>query len=252
MLENITTPLLFSYLLVFCRVGTVIMLLPGLSEGYIAPRARLILALGLSLAIIPAITSKMPAFPASAILFFILVAKEIMVGFFIGSVVKILFSSLHTAGIIIATQSGLASAMLFDPSQGEQGSSIGVFLIFLGIMVIMAGDVHHLFIRAIVDSYSLFLPTADLSIGGFADLVTKTLASGFSVAVRISSPVIVIGLVIYLGGGIIGRLMPQMQVFFIMIPVQILLGFAMLMLAISTGLTWFTGYYTDTVGNFLQ
>lgn len=252
MLDTITTPVLFSYLLIFCRVGATIMLLPGLSEGYIAPRARLFVALGLSLAIIPLLLDAMPALPESGVLFFLLIAKEMMVGLFIGAVIKILFASLHTAGIIIATQTGLASAMLFDPSQGEQGSSIGIFLTFIGIMLIFASNLHHVFIRAIVDSYVLFPPKGDLMIGGFSDLISKTMANSLSVATRISSPIIVIGLIIYLGGGIIGRLMPQMQVFYIMVPVQVILGFSMLMLAISTGLTWFMNYYTDTIKNFLN
>lgn len=228
------------------------MMLPGLSEGYMSPRARLVISLGLSLSIIPIVINQMPPLPASAILLAIFVAKEIMVGLFIGTVIKTLFASLHTAGVIIAMESGLASAMLFDPSQGEQGSSIGVFLIFTGIMAVFAADIHHVFIKGIVDSYTLFNPAEFLPIGGFSELVMQTVAKGFEVAVRISSPVIVITLIVYLGGAIIGRLMPQMQVFFVLIPVQILLGFAMLMLAISTGLTWFLNYYSDTVSNFIK
>ena len=121
MLENITTPLLFSYLLVFCRVGAAIMLLPGMSEGYITPRARMVVALGLSLAIIPIVMEQMPALPESGIQFFILIAKEILVGAFIGVVIKILFASLHVAGMVISMQTSLASAMMFDPTQGVQG-----------------------------------------------------------------------------------------------------------------------------------
>lgn len=252
MLENITTPLLFTYLLVFCRVGTTIMLLPGLSEGYIAPRARLILALGLSLAIIPTIQPLMPVMPTSGVEFFLLIAKEILVGAFIGTVVKVLFSALHVAGMVIATQTGLAAAMMFDPTQGEQNSAIGMFLMLLGIMIIFAGDIHHLFIMSIVDSYSLFPPMDELPMGGFSDLVSKTASTAFSMGVRISAPVIVIGLVIYLGGGVMGRLMPQMQVFFVLTPIQILLGFSMLILTLSTGMMWFMSYYTDTVANFLR
>lgn len=252
MLENFTTPLIFSYLLVFCRVGATMMLLPGLSEGYLAPRARLYLALGLSITIIPLLLDKMPPFPESGLLFFILIAKEILIGVFLGVIIKILFSALHIAGMIIATQTGLASAMLFDPTQGEQGSSIGAFLLLTGIMLVFATNLHHVFIKAIIDSYILFTPTATLPVEGFVNLVTKTVAEGFSIAVRISAPAIVIGLIIYLGGGIIGRLMPQIQVFFIMTPIQIIVGFVMLLLALSSGLTWFMNYYADIVQNFLQ
>jgi flagellar biosynthetic protein FliR len=228
------------------------MLLPGLSEGYMSPRARLYIALGICLAIIPMLLDKMPPMPDSAVKLFLLVAKEIMVGVFIGAVIKILFATLSTAGAIIASQTGLGSAMLFDPSQSEQGSAISVFLGITGIMLIFAGNLHHIFIRAIVDSYSLFPPLEAMPMGGFTDLITKTTADSFSIAIRISSPVIVIGLVIYLGGGIIGRLMPQIQVFFIMTPVQILLGFSMFLMALSTGLTWFMNYYSDTLQHFLN
>lgn len=252
MLDQITTPLLFSYLLIFCRLGAAIMLLPGLSEGYITPRARLFFALGLSLIIIPLMLDKMPPLPESVSLFFMLVAKEIIIGAFIGTVMKTIFSTLHTAGIIIASQSGLASAMFFDPSQGEQGASMGLFLTLSGIMVIFASNLHHLFIQGLVDSYALFPPSSPLPIDGFSDLTAKTLSNSFSMAARISSPIIVIGLVTYIGGGIMGRLMPQMQVFFIITPLQILLGFFILMLIISTGLSWFISSYSDLIRNFLN
>ncbi len=252
MLEEITTPLVFTYLLIFCRIGSVFIMLPGVAEGYVLPRARLILALGLSLTLLPILGKNFPPIPTSAIALALLIGKEVLIGLFIGSIVRIIFSALHTAGIIIATQTGLASAMLFDPTQGEQSSSIGVFLTMCGLMLVFTTNLHHLFILGIVESYNLFLPVQSLNIEDMTHLVSKTTVESFNIAVKISAPILVIGIIVYLGSGIISWLMPQILVFFIITPIQILLGFFIFMLLASQTLTWFTNYYAEIISNFIK
>lgn len=251
MLEQLTNDAVYDYLLIFCRMGGAIMLLPALSESYASPRARIVIALGLSMVITPIAREYLPAMPLSSMHLFLIMTKEILVGVFIGSVAKIILSAMHVAGMIISYQLGIASGMLFDPAQGSQGAIVGTFLTFLTILLIFTTGLHHVFIHGVVDSYSVFPPKEALPMDQFTEMIAQTVSSAFMIGTKIASPQIVVGLVLYLSAGVMGRLMPQMQVFFVMIPVQILLGFFVLMLTLSSILLWFVEYYRETMMMFV-
>lgn len=252
MLEQLTTPLLFSYFLVFCRVGAGIMMMPGVGEANISSQARLLVGLLISGLLAPVVTPQLPPVPSSIGAIFLVLGSEIIIGVFIGTIARILMSAMHTAGMIIAYLMGLSAASLFDPTVREQSSLPGVFLMMLATVLIVITDLHHLFFRALADSYSLFVPMEPLPLGGFADMVAHTVGGTFLIAVQISAPHIIVGLLIYLASGVMGRLMPQMQVFFVMTPVQLLAGFFLLMTTLSAVMLWFTNYYSEVLGGLLQ
>ncbi len=217
-----------------------------------SPKARLVLALGLTIIVEPVVQSSLPAVPSSILALFLIIAGEITIGLLIGTMAKVIFSSIHVAGTITSFQMGLSAATLFDPSQKEQGALVGVFLSMLAILLIFATNMHHLFLQGLVESYDVFAPGKEIPFGGFADLLSKTLSSSFLMGVKIAAPQIVIGLVLYLGAGVMSRLMPQMQVFFIMMPVQIGIGFFVLMITLSACMMWFLDYYGDVMSEFIK
>jgi flagellar biosynthetic protein FliR len=252
MFDHITAATVFSYILVFCRIGSGMMLLPGISESYISPKARLVAALGLTGAVVPIIQPTLPALPESVISLVLLLTGEIIIGVLIGSIAKILLSTVQIAGDIISYQMGLSSAMMFDPSQGAQGAMISAFMSVLALMLVLSTNLHHIFLTGLVDSYTLFSPTAAINSGDMTELIENTVSGSFMMGVKIASPLIIIGLIINLGAGIMGRLMPQMQVFFIMMPLQIALGFFIFMITLSGGMMWFMDYYAEVMGNFVN
>ena len=252
MFDEITISLVFAYMLVLCRIGAAISMLPTMSEGYMFSRARLYIALGLSVIIAPAVNPLLPQMPISITSLVLLAAGEILIGFTIGAIAKITLSSLHVAGSVISYQSGLAAATIFDPNQGGQSSLISGFLTMVAIMLIFATNLHHIFLYGLVDSYHLFTPGEAPPLGDFANLVTKTVAGSFLVGMKFAAPQIIIGLILYLGAGIMSRLMPQMQVFFVLMPVQIFLGFFVLMITLSVGMMWFIDNYSDTMAIFIK
>src|SRR3712207_1162928 len=147
-----------AFMLTFARVGTLVMLMPGIGEQMIPPRARLGLALLLSLVLFPLTRTLLPAGGAPASVVGVLIG-EIAVGFVLGLSARMVLAALQTAGNIVAQQLGLAFAMTVDPAMGGQQAAIGNFLTLLGITLIFAADLHHLAITAIRDSYA-FLPPA--------------------------------------------------------------------------------------------
>ena len=243
MLADLVQADLFVFLMVFARIGAAVMLIPGFGEAFIPPRMRLMIAVGITLVVAPVVSSSIPPLPASPIALFLALAGETIVGLFIGSVARILFFSLQTGGMIVAYQVGLANALVADPTAAAQGALISAFLGILGVLIIFESGLHYLLLQAVVDSYHLFVPGHLPPLDDFSNAVARVVADSFDLAMRIAAPFIVVGLVFYLGLGLLGRLMPQIQVFFIVLPLQIALGLIVLGLTVTAAMTWFVGAY---------
>ncbi|HEX7197948.1 MAG TPA: flagellar biosynthetic protein FliR, partial [Dongiaceae bacterium] len=116
---------------------------------------------------------------------------------------------------------------------------VGNFLAMLGVTLIFATDMHHLVIAATNDSYRLFAPGAIPFIGDVAALTTRTVANAFRIGIQLSAPFLVFGLLFNLGLGVLARLMPQMQVFFVGLPLSIMLGLLILVVVLGPMMTVF-------------
>lgn len=252
MLDQFLSAGLFAYMLVFARIGAAITLLPGFGEAYVSPRIRLSVALVIALVVTPLVAGQLPQLPGSVWSMFLLIFAEVVIGLLFGSIARLLVTGLQTAGMIIAFQTSLASALINDPASAQQGSIIGNFFIAMGVLLIFMTDMHHMLLGGLVDSYSLFTPGVMPPAGDMAEMITRVIAASFNTAMQISAPYIVIGLVFYLGLGLLARLMPQVQVFFIAIPVQLALGFLVMAMTLSAGMIWFLGAFeTAFVGLLL-
>ena len=106
-----------------------------------------------------------------------------------------------------------------------------------------ATDMHHLVIAALNDSYTIFSPGELMPSGDVAALATRTFATAFKIGIQLSAPFLVFGLVFNLGLGVLSRLMPQMQVFFVGVPLSILVGFLILLLVIGAMMGTFLDYF---------
>jgi flagellar biosynthetic protein FliR len=251
MLDQFLSAGLFAYMLVFARIGAAITLLPGFGEAYVSPRIRLSVALVIALVVTPLVAGQLPELPGSVWSMFLLIFAEVVIGLLFGSIARLLVTGLQTAGMIIAFQTSLASALINDPASAQQGSIIGNFFIAMGVLLIFMTDMHHMLLGGLVDSYSLFTPGVMPPAGDMAEMITRVIAVSFNTAMQISAPYIVIGLVFYLGLGLLARLMPQVQVFFIAVPLQILLSFVVMLLTISAAMMWFLDRFDAIMGGFL-
>jgi flagellar biosynthetic protein FliR len=236
-----------AFMLTFARVGTMVMLMPGIGEQLITPRARLAFALLLSLVLVPLTRPLLPAGGAPASVVTVLIG-EIAVGLLIGLAVRMVIGALQTAGTIVAQQLGLAFAMSVDPAMGGQQAAIGNLLTLLGITLIFAADLHHLAIAAIRDSYVLLPPAGFPATGDAAELAIRATGRGFALAVQIAAPFIAFAILFNLGLGVLSRLMPQLQVFFLAMPATILLG--MLVLLATVGVMM--GVFVEDLGAFIK
>lgn len=251
MLEQFLVTELFAFLMVFARLGSAMMLLPGIGEAYVSARARLLLALTVGLVVTPIAQPLMPPLPGSPLGLTILLFGEITIGVFMGLLSRILISAMHTAGMIIAFQSGLAAAMMFDMNAGTQGSPFGNLLSLAAVMLLFALDLHHVMLVGVADSYTLFAPATYPPAGDFAMMAAQIVSSIFAIALAFAAPHIVVGLLVYLGAGVLARLMPAMQVFFVIMPAQILASFFILMVTVSGGMLMYMSFFEDMLTGFL-
>ena len=235
------------FMLTFARVGTLVMLLPGIGDRMIPTQMRLGFAVLLSLVLFPVTRGILPPIGAPATTIGILIG-EIAIGAVIGLTTRMIITALQTAGTIVSQQLGLSYATTVDPAFGGQDAAIGNFLNLLGLTLIFATDLHHVAIAAIGDSYAVLPPAGIPETGDIAKLGVATLARGFSLAVQVSAPFIVFGVLFNLGLGVLSRLMPQIQVFFVGVPITIIIG--MLVLVAVLGLMM--NLYLADVGHILS
>jgi flagellar biosynthetic protein FliR len=231
-----------AYMLAFARIGTMIMLLPGLGELSVPPRVRLTVALVLTAVIMPLHRNTYDIDLRSAGPVLAMLGQELFVGAVLGLTARLTISALQVAGTVIAQQMGLGFVTAVDPTQGQQGVLVGNFLSVLGITLIFAFDLHHLVIGALNDSYTLFRPGDVPVIGDVAALLSRTVASAFRIGVQLAAPFLVFGLLFNLGLGVLSRLMPQMQVFFVGMPLSILIGFVILFVVVGAMMMTFIDY----------
>ncbi len=237
-----------TFMLVFARIGTMLMLLPGLGELSVPVRLRLSAALLLAAVVLPlhqgAYQIDLKSFgPLIGML-----GEELFVGAVLGLAARLTISALQIAGSIVAQQMGLAFVTAVDPTEREQSVIVANFLTMLGVTLIFAVDLHHLVIAALNDSYRLFAPGEVPLLGDVAALTTRTVAAAFRIGLQLSAPFLVFGLLFNLGLGILSRLMPQMQVFFVGLPLSILIGFLILLLVLGAMMATFLGEVGHVLG----
>jgi len=237
-----------AFLLIFARTGTMVMLLPGLGEQNISTRLRLTIALILAAVLLPLHREAYQIDTSALAPTIVLLVEEIFIGAVLGMTARLTISALDVAGSVIAQQLGLGFVTAVDPTQGEQGAIVGNFLTMLGITLFFATDMHYLVIAALNDSYSLFAPGEVPATGDVAALVTKTVSGAFRIGIQLSAPFLAFGLLFNLGLGVLSRLMPQMQVFFVALPASILIGFLFLILVLGTMM----GLFLDYAGGVLH
>ncbi len=241
-----------ALMLTFVRVGTAVMIMPGLGDSFIPEKIRLHIALALSIALFPLTMKYMPVPVPGTFMLLSLVIMEFVVGLFFGTVARIFMTALDTAGMVISTSSGLGNAQLFNPSLAMQGSLVGAFLSMTGVLILFETNLHHLLIGGLVESYEMFPVGGVPDAGSMAELMARTVASAFAIGVKIGAPFIVLTLVIYVGMGVLSRLMPQVQVFMLAMPLQILLSLITMMLTLSAIFLYWAAQFEEGMVFFLK
>ena len=145
----------------------------------------------------------------------------------------------------------MANALIQDPIAEQQSSTIAGFLLTTGVVLVFVVDLHHVMIMAIADSYTLFEPGRALPMEDITFVMARKVADSFALGLKLASPFVIVGLTYYIGLGLLGRLMPQLQVFFFGLPFQIGLQIWVLTVTVSGILVVFLRNFEEGYQDFI-
>ena len=218
--------------------------MPGFGDLHIPFRMRMMIAVGVASAF--ALTLKVPNYPISSSYMGAMLISEYLTGTFLGLTLKIFLSALETAGTIMSQSIGISNALVPNLVDNDQTSILSSFFMLSGVTFIFVFDLHHLILWGVYNSYEL-IPIGTLNIlQDKALLITHSVNESFSYALKFSMPFFIFGNIIYLGMGILNKLIPQIQVFFLSLPIQILVGLIILMFSVSFILRSFLEYFSQS------
>ena len=216
--------------------------LPGFGDGFVNSRVRLFIILGLTLVITPPLAESLTQALIGSPHSMLLLVGEFIVGLFIGFMGKVVMSALEVAGTVIGFQMSLANAFVFNPNQANQGNVIGVFLGMTALVLIFVLDLHHYMIIGLYQSYDIVTPGHMLPFESFSSIMTEVVSRAFLVAAKLAAPFIILGTTVVLALGLLNRLMPQVQVYFISQPFVIGVGFFVLAVTVGSILNTFLDF----------
>jgi flagellar biosynthesis protein FliR len=240
-----------AFMLVFARVAAMVMVLPALGQSNIPVRIKIAIAVLLTLIILPLHRTAYTIDMSSMAPLLVSMLHEIIIGVVLGATAQVAMSALQVAGSVIAQQLGLGFVTAVDPTQGQQGVVIGNFLTMLGVTLLFATDSHHLIIAALNDSYTIFSPGDVVPSGDVAELATRAFSAAFKIGMQLSAPFLVFGLVFNIGLGVLARLMPQMQVYFVGVPLSILTGFLIFAAVLAAMMGTFLDYFVSVMHDLI-
>jgi len=170
----------------------------------------------------------------------------------LGTLMRALLFTLLTTGEIISLQTTLSFSQTANPAQAQPSTSVATFLAMFGLVMIWATNTHHLFIRAMVDSYQIFSPTKGVMLADALTFMIQTVTKSFILALQMASPVIVFALVFNIATGFVGRIMPNFPVFFAATPLSVLFGLSIMALSLgATGMV-FIDHYQEFLAIFIR
>ncbi|MEN3792698.1 flagellar biosynthetic protein FliR [Fulvimarina sp. MAC3] len=210
---------IFAHFLIFCRIGTCLMLLPGYSSNRIPTQVRLFLGFAISLALSPLLLPEIEPLVVGATDAgrLKLIFSEVMIGFFIGLLGRCFLIALSFFGYVIANAIGMGQ-QLGPVYEDAPDPVIGTMITITATTLIFVTNLHAEIARALVDSYNA-LPASD-GFGVQASLISLTdnLKLTFVLGLRIASPFVLYAVVVNFAIGLANKLTPQIPVYFISLP----------------------------------
>lgn len=214
--------------LIFIRISATFVSAPVFGSKVIPLLAKLFLALVVSYIIFLTIDTSYLADVPTGWMLVIFAIKEALTGLTIGFMMQFVFYGISYAGTLIGFDMGLNTAEVFNPNEEINGNVIGEVLYYGALLVFFLINGHHYLISSLKYSFSV-VPVGEFSITqAVHSMIIKSASSVFIIAVKIASPIIVSFFLVHIAEGIISRLIPQMQVFFVTQPLKIGLGLVIL------------------------
>ncbi len=217
------------FLIVFIRTSGIFVFSPLFNSENIPN----VFKVGLSLALSGLITLTLPSsIDLSNQILLILIFKELMVGIIIGFIAYIFFTAFYVMGQIIDMKIGFSMVSVVDPQSKIQVPLTGNLFYMLAFLLLLGINGHHVIIHSLIDSFTL------IPIGTFVyseevfQIILKAFISSFEIGFKLSTPIIAVIFLTDIVLGVLARTIPQMNVFVVGMPLKILIGVFILMIAL--------------------
>lgn len=220
------------FLLVLLRVSALLIVAPIFGHRNYLARAKVGLAVMVSLVIFPLVADQGLAVPEGIFPYAFMMIREVIMGLVLGFAVLLMFVGIQFAGQLAGLQMGFGIVNVIDPQSSEQVSIIGQFLNILAILIMLSVDGHHMILRGLASSFDA-VPLGQVAIK--APMMSKLIAltsQVFVIAIKISAPILIALFMVSVALGVLARTVPQMNVFIVGFPVQIAVGMGAMMMAL--------------------
>ena len=216
------------FMLVLSRVAGIFAALPVFGGRRMPLRIKAVTVMMITLVCFPTLSVTPPQVPTDAFSLALLVFSEVMVGLTLAFITQIIFAAVEFSGQIIGMQMGLTISSILDPSQGTQTQIMSVIQTLFATLMFLSLNIHHLFIRAIMDSFKV-IPLGGWHLSGeLVNFLVMRTADIFIIGIRLAAPVMVALLLTTVALGVMARAFPQMNIFMISLPLNIGLGLLIL------------------------
>jgi flagellar biosynthesis protein FliR len=229
----------FAFILVMARIGAAMMLLPGLGEAVAPTMLRVGLSAGVTVLLLPGIAPSVPTVPDTGLQAGLMLSAEVITGLWLGWLARLLVLALPIAGQLIAYMLGVANVLQPDPALGGEATPIARLFAVAAPLAILVTGLYALPLAALAGSYQLIPAGSLLPAADTAQAAARATGVAFALAVRLASPFLLVAIVWHVAIGLLARLVPRLQIYFIAMPGQILGGILLLaILATSILSAW--------------
>lgn len=212
---------------------------------------RLLFALALSFLLYPALMPILPHQPEEVSELVRLIAGEALIGIFFGSMMQLLMITVETAGSVISAQMGLSNAMILNPMLATQSTLPSAFMGSAALALLFLTGLDHLLLRGLMDTYEVFPSGAEVEVSDMLQSYMRLVGRSFQVGVELAGPFLIIGLLLNVALGIMQRMIPQVQLFLVIVPVQIWGGMALFAATMGVMMTAWLRFSDSAIGDLL-
>ena len=241
---------LLGFVMVLTRISAFFLVLPVF--GWKTIPVRIKVGLTVLLAIFFSVITPLAIKPnrVSVLKAVLLIANEATYGLALGLVATIVFSAVKLSGRIIERQMGLSMAEILDPLTGERSQPLGSLLEMIFLILFLSANGHHMLLLIISKSYEAFpagsIPTVPVLTGG----VVKAGSAMFIAGLKLAAPILAAFLLLMVVLAVLARIVPEMNILFISLPLRVGLGLLMVMIFFPF-INGFVAEFADWMGKLL-
>jgi flagellar biosynthetic protein FliR len=212
------------FMLVFARISAFMVTAPLFVQPNVPVVLKAGLAVLLAILLFPVVEAGAITPPETSLGFILALVVEIAIGLALGFITSMIFASLSVAGQYIDIKMGFFMSFVFDPMSGTQTTIMARFLVLVGLVLFLNMDGHHMLLAGLARSFDIVPVMGAQLQAGLGLVAIRSFTGMITVAVQIAAPVMAVVIIVDISLGLIGRTVPQMNIFMLGFTVKIFLG----------------------------